>query len=111
MLDRRASLLAWLAVVLFIGGLIAALYAPVLAVVGLIVWGWQGWLCILLAVVLAIGGLIILINWVLFPETVESYPDGHPKARGEHYHGDKQGTWTFWYASGQVESQGQFVGG
>jgi hypothetical protein len=104
----------WLPVLLVVAlafaGLLLVLLAPVLALGGLFIGGWEGLLCVLLAPVLALGGLLILVK-VVFPDTVESYPDGRLKARGEHDHGDKQGLWTFWYASGQPESQGEFVGG
>src|SRR5262249_6018306 len=92
-------------------GVILVLLVPVLALVGLTLGGWVGALCFLLAVVLPLVGLLLLVRYVVSPDTVERYPDGRPKARGEHYHGDKQGPWTFWYPSGQVESRGEFVGG
>src|SRR4051812_47728279 len=72
--------------------------------------GWQVLLLVLLSAMLAVAGLVVLVKRIL-PDTLERYPDGRLKARGRHYHGDKQGPWDFWYPNGQVESRGEFVGG
>jgi hypothetical protein len=110
MRNGKGLLVILRAVVPAIVGLMMLLLAPVFVVAGLIIRGWEGLLCALLAPVLAIVGPVIAVRSA-FPVSVEHDPDGRPRGRGEHYHGDKQGTWTFWYASGQTESQGDFVGG
>jgi hypothetical protein len=103
----RQLLFLFLAIIIIIFMIISVFWMGFLFV-GFIIWGWWGLLCV--SVVLAIVWWVILLN-VISPDTVERYPDGRPKARGEHYHGDKQGIWTFWYASGQKESRGEFIGG
>src|SRR5262249_46577462 len=110
MWDWQVLLVALRAGVPAIRGVIFVLQSRVLLVRGPPFWGCGGVLSARLAPVLAIVGLVIVVRSA-FPVTVEYYPDGRPKARGEHYHGDMQGIWTFWYASGQPESQGDFVGG
>lgn len=67
-------------------------------------------LCAVGTVVLAVLGLVLLME-KLFPDSIERYASGKIKARGQHYHGDKQGLWMFWYESGQLEARGGFVAG
>src|SRR5262245_17200781 len=65
---------------------------------------------VLAAVAVAVVGFALLIE-LLFPDSVERYPSGKVKSRGQRYHGDKQGLWLFYYENGQIEAAGDYVAG
>ena len=65
---------------------------------------------LLLVLILFIVGLALRAT-IFAPDWVERYPSGQVRARGPHYHGDRQGHWTFWHEDGGKECEGQYAQG
>src|SRR5204862_549641 len=76
------------------------------------VWAWVGVAIalLLLVPVLAVATSVLRVT-VFAPDWVERYPNGKVRARGPHYHGDRQEHWTFWHEDGWKECEGKYIQG
>lgn len=70
------------------------------------------WVVLGVSVVVVFAAAVVMALAVyLSPDKIERYASGRVRARGEHYHGDKQGRWTYYYEDGGRESEGEYVEG
>lgn len=70
------------------------------------------WIVLGVVGVLVIAAAAVVASIVyLSPDKIERYPSGRVRARGEHYQGDKQGRWTYYFEAGGKEMEGEYVAG
>jgi hypothetical protein len=73
-------------------------------------WVWIAISTLILVPVLIVVFVGLQVT-VFAPDWVERHPNGKVRARGPHYHGDRQEHWTFWHEEGWKEGEGEYTAG